>query len=73
MAVLAQNYLSLIDLYKRQEGDGRQIAAVIELLAQENQILADAVAMECNMGSVHRHTIRTGLPSVSWGMLYKGI
>ncbi|MBL4785216.1 MAG: hypothetical protein JKY49_07290 [Cohaesibacteraceae bacterium] len=72
MAILAQNYLTLVDIYKRQEGDGRQIAAIIELLAQENQILADAVAMECNMGTKHRHTIRTGLPSVSWGMLYKG-
>ena len=25
------------------------------------------------MGTYHRHTIRTGLPTVTWGMLYQGI
>lgn len=72
MATLGSNYLTLIDLYKRREGEDQQIASVIELLKQQNPILDDAIAMECNMGTIHRHTIRTGLPSVSWGMLYKG-
>lgn len=71
MATLGSTYLNLVDVLKRQE-DGQQIATVIELLKQTNSILDDAMAMECNMGAVHRHTIRTGLPSVSWGMLYKG-
>lgn len=72
MATLGSSYLTLIDLYKRREGEDQQIAQVIELLKQQNPILDDAIAMECNMGTIHRHTIRTGLPSVSWGMLYKG-
>jgi hypothetical protein len=72
MATLGSTYLSLIDLYKRREGEDAKIAAVIELLKQQNPILDDAIAMECNMGTLHRHTIRTGLPSVTWGMLYKG-
>lgn len=72
MATLGSTYLSLIDVMKRTE-DGKQIAAVIELLKQSNPILDDAIAIECNMGTQHRHTIRTGLPSVSWGMLYKGV
>jgi len=71
MATLGSTYLNLIDVLKRQE-DGQQIATVIELLKQSNPILDDAMAMECNMGAAHRHTIRTGLPSVAWGMLYKG-
>jgi hypothetical protein len=29
--------------------------------------------MECNLGLQHRTTIRTGLPSVTWGQLYRGI
>jgi hypothetical protein len=71
MAVLASNYLTLIDKYKREgAGDTGQI---IELLKQQNPILEDAVAMECNLGTIHRHKVRTGLPSVSWGMLYKGV
>jgi hypothetical protein len=71
MATLGSTYLNLIDVLKRQE-NGEQVATVIELLKQQNGILDDAVALECNMGAAHRHTIRTGLPSVSWGMLYKG-
>jgi len=72
MATLGSTYLNLIDVMKRTD-DGKQIAAVIELLKQSNPILDDAIALECNMGTQHRHTIRTGLPSVSWGMLYKGV
>ncbi|MCG5241393.1 major capsid protein [Azospirillum doebereinerae] len=71
MATLGSTYLTLIDVLKRQE-HGEQIATVIEMLKQSNAILDDAMALECNMGAAHRHTIRTGLPSVSWGMLYKG-
>ena len=73
MSVLAQNYLTLADAMRRGAvGDGKQIAAVIELLSQMNPILEDAVAMECNKGASHEHSIRTGLPEVAWGKLYKG-
>lgn len=67
MATIGQSYPSLIDAYKASsEG------TVIDILSQQNPVLDDAIATECNMGSVHRHMIRTGLPSVSWGRLYKG-
>ncbi len=73
MATLGSTFFDLIDLYKNQEGDSRQIATVIELLKENNAILDDAVAMECNMGVKHRTTIRTGLPTVTWGQFYQGI
>jgi hypothetical protein len=73
MAVLAQKFLTLADLAKRGGGKGAEMAQVIELLAQENPILEDAVAMECNQGKSHLHNIRTRLPQVAWGKLYKGI
>jgi hypothetical protein len=73
MATLGSTFFDLIDLYKRQEGDNRQIATIIELLKENNAILDDAVAMECNMGTKHRTTVRTGLPSVTWGKFYQGI
>jgi hypothetical protein len=38
-----------------------------------NPILEDAIAVECNKCTTHLHTVRTGLPSVTWGRLYKGI
>src|SRR5262245_39857513 len=70
MATLASKYLNLIDAHK--QGDG-SIGQVVEVLKRQNPILDDAVAMECNMGAVHRHTIRTGLPTPAWGRLYQGI
>lgn len=72
MATLGNNFFDLIDLFKSKNPDG-QIASVIEILTEQNPILADAIAMECNSGTKHLHTVRTGLPSVSWGKLYKGI
>lgn len=72
MATLGSSYFDLIDLYKSQD-ESRQIATVIEMLAENNAILDDAMAMECNNGSKHLTTIRTGLPAVTWGKLYQGI
>jgi hypothetical protein len=69
MATLASTFLNLIDIHK---SDGN-IGPVIEVLKQQNPILDDAVAMECNMGGIHRHSIRTGLPTPAWGRLYQGI
>jgi hypothetical protein len=70
MATLASTYLNLIDTFKQSDP---KIGAVAEVLKQQNPILDDAVAMECNMGAVHRHAIRTGLPTPAWGRLYQGI
>lgn len=68
MAIIGQTYPQLIDAHKAS-GPG----PVIELLAQSNPILDDAIARQANMGSVERTMIRTGLPSATWGRLYKGV
>ena len=65
--------MSLIDLYKGTGGTNAQIGEVVEVLRQLNPLMEDAVTAECNMGTFHRHMIRTGLPTVTWGMLYQGI
>lgn len=72
MATLGATYFDLIDLYKSQNPDGT-IAEVIEMLTEMNPVLDDAMAQECNNGTKHLTTIRTGLPSVTWGKLYQGI
>lgn len=72
MAGIGASYIDLLDVLKRQDPDG-SIAPVIELLMELNPMLKDMYAVECNNGTQHRHTIRTGLPDVAWGMLYKGI
>jgi len=68
MATIGNTFPSLIDLHKNTAP-----GQVIELLSQQNPVLDDAIATECNMGSVHRHMIRTGLPAVAWGRLYQGV
>ena len=72
MATLGATFVDLIDIYKGQNPDGT-VATVIEMLAEMNPILDDAIAVECNNGTKHMHTVRTGLPSVAWGKLYQGI
>lgn len=72
MATLGSTYLDLVDLYSRSD-DTRKISAIIELLAKSNAVLEDAVAQECNQGTKHLTTVRTGLPAVTWGQLYQGI
>lgn len=68
MAVIGNTYPQLIDMYKAS-----QPGMVIDVLAQDNSILDDAIARQCNMGAVERSSIMTGYPSVSWGRLYKGV
>jgi len=71
MATVGTTYLTLADLYKRQDSN-KQIAVIIEMLAEMNPVLMDAIVMECNDGSKHLTTVRTGLPTVAWRQLYQG-
>lgn len=72
MATLGNTFVDLIDIYKQQDGSGNFVP-VIEMLMEMNPILDDAIAVECNKGTRHLHTVRTGLPDVTWGKLYQGI
>lgn len=72
MATIGNTYLTLADLRRRQDPDD-QIAHIIEMLAETNPILEDAIAMECNNGTKHLTTVRTGLPSATWRKLYQGV
>lgn len=72
MATIGESFLDIIDLRKRQN-ENDEIATIIELLMETNSMLDDAMTVECNNGAVHRTTVRTGLPSVTWGKLYSGI
>ncbi len=72
MATLAANVLTLHDWAKRLDPDGK-ISGIVELLAQTNEILMDALFMEGNLPTGHRTTVRTGLPSVAWRLLNNGV
>jgi len=72
MPVLPANNLTLLDRAKRMDPDD-QIARIIELLAQSNEILQDMPFMEGNLTTGHRTTVRTGLPTPTWRMLNGGV
>jgi hypothetical protein len=73
MATLTQKFLTLADVYKRTDGMG-QIADIMEMMNSTAQdIFTDFTMMECNDGTKHIYTTRTGLPAVGWGALYEGI
>jgi len=72
MATLGNSFVDLIDIYKQQDGRG-QFIEVIQMLMELNPMLDDALAVECNKGTTHLHTVSTGLPTVTWGKLYQGI
>lgn len=72
MATLASNFLTLADWAKRQDPDGTT-ADVVDLLSQSNQMLEDMLWTEGNQTDGHRTTVRTGLPTGTWRMLYQGI
>lgn len=69
MATLGANYLTLADRFKRTE-NGKTAAEIIELMSETNEILKDANALQCNDGTNHITTIRTGLPSAVFRTLY---
>lgn len=71
MATIGASYLNLIDMF-RAGGDNAS-AEVVEVLNRLSPVARNAFTVEANNGTTHRHTIRTGLPQVSWGRLYQGI
>ena len=71
MATLNSNSLTLKDLAEQPEN--KESKDIINLLTQYNPVLEDAPAIPCNKGSYHLTTVLTGLPTPTWGKLYKGI
>lgn len=71
MAELASNNPTLLDLARALDPNG-QIAAVVEILNQTNEILADIPFMEGNLIDGHKVTVRTGIPEPVWFKFYKG-
>ncbi|MEM7741144.1 MAG: major capsid protein [Pseudomonadota bacterium] len=72
MAILGNTYLDLVEIARRTDKYDNSMA-VTELLAQKNPVMQDSLAVACNEGKQHKSTVRTGLPNVAWGRLYKGI
>lgn len=72
MATIGNTYLSLADL-RKQQNKNDEIADIIEIMAQQNDMFTDAPTFECNEGNSHLTTIRAGLPEPTWRKLYQGV
>jgi hypothetical protein len=63
---------TLLDFEKRLDPNG-QVATVVEMLQQTNEVILDMTFIEGNLTTGHRTTIRTGLPTPTWRKLYGGV
>lgn len=73
MATLGTENLTLADIAKRADEQGNVDAPIVELLAQDQEVFADATLTPCNEGNRHRSTVRTGIPEGVWRKLYQGV
>lgn len=71
MTTIGSSYLNLIDMFRA--GGDVATAEVVEVLNKLSPVARNAFTVEANGGTVHKHSIRTGLPQVAWGRLYQGI
>ena len=72
MATIGNSFMGLADVYRATDSS-RNIVPVIEALNILNPLMEDATMIECNQGTKHTSSIRTGLPQVTWGKIYQGI
>lgn len=73
MATLASKYPTLSDLANQTDGKGNVVSDVVEILNDTNPILEDMPFFECNSGSSHLTSIRSGIPEATWRRLYQGV
>src|SRR6185437_1620096 len=71
MATIGASIISLIDMMRSTGAEGA--ADVAEVLNRLSPVYRNAMSVECNNGTRHKHKIRTSLPTVTWGRLYQGI
>lgn len=72
MPIVGHQSMTLADWGKRLDPNN-QIAKVIEILNQTNEVLNDAMFLEANNITTHRTVIRTGLPESYWRLLNRGV
>ena len=72
MATVGPSALTLSDWAKRADPN-RNIDVIVEMLAEDNEILEDMLWLEGNLTTGHRSTQRTGLPKGTWRLLNSGV
>ena len=72
MAAIGTTVLTLVDVAKRLDPDGK-IPRIAELLTIRNDVLADMHWSEGNLPTGNRSTLRTALPAVTWRLLNNAV
>lgn len=73
MAVLSVANPTLIDVANRLLPDGSLDRQIVEMLHQQNEVWMDSTVIECNDGTGHKSTARTGIPEGTWRRMYQGV
>jgi len=72
MAVLGFANLSLLDVARRIDPDGKA-AAIAEVMNASHEILEDIPFVEGNLPTGHKSTLRASVPTPTWRLLNQGV
>lgn len=72
MGALTATHVTLLDWARRLDPNG-QIAKVVEVLTEYNEILDDINFVEGNLPTGHKTTVRASLPTPTWRLLNEGV
>lgn len=64
---------TLLDVVTRQNPQGGIDVRIAELMGKTNEIMDEMTMVECNDGTTHLSTVRTGLPAGAWRKLNYGV
>ena len=70
MAVKNNEYITMVDILSSA---GAIPGQIVDITAQQNPMLTDAMAVECNMGAKHRTYVNKGKAQFVWGKAYQGV
>jgi len=73
MATIGNDVFTFADLAKRMDPNLSDVASVVEVLSQQNDILKFLPFMEGNLPTGHRTTIRAGKPTVGTRRINQGV
>lgn len=73
MATITSGFTTLADLANRTDSSGKIDPNIVEILNTSNDVVEDILWTECNDGSSHKTTVRSGLPTGTWRLLNYGV
>jgi len=72
MGAVGNTNPTLIDVATRLV-NGKVEKEIVEMLSETNEVIDDATWLECNDGTSHKTTVRSGIPQGTWRQLNYGV